>query len=242
MSVKRKSYSMEYKKGIVEYSWGQNLTAFCKEMMLSIRLVRKWRAEYGNLIEKVDKENAKKHKCGSGQQPLFSKLEDLICEWVVDRRAEALVVNRAQIQEFALAMAPQFDIAPEDFKAPQHWLDNFLQQSELSLRRSTTLFRLEDTRVIKRALTFKSFTDNANFSKYNLSNMIAMDETAVFMGQSSQTIEQQGASLVYIPFTAYESARVSCILAIRLDGTKIPPLIISKGKKEKIECFGRFYS
>ena len=40
---------------------------------------------------------------------------------------------------------------------------------------------------------------------------------------------------MYIPSTAYESARVSCIWAIRLDGTKIPPLIISKGKKEKIE-------
>nr|KAF6374384.1 hypothetical protein mPipKuh1_009603 [Pipistrellus kuhlii] len=65
--------------------------------------------------------------------------------------------------------------------------------------------------------------------------MIAMDETAVFMGQSSQTtIEQQGASLGYIPSTAY--AHVSCILAIRLDATKIPPLIISKGKKENIEC------
>lgn len=140
MSAKRKSYSMEYKKGIVEDSWSQNLTAFCKEKMLSIRLVRKWRAEYSNLIEQVDKGNAKKRKCGSGRQPLFSELEDLICKWVVDRRAKALVVNRAQIQEFALAMAPQFDIAPEDFKASQHWLDNFLQRSELSLRRSTTLF------------------------------------------------------------------------------------------------------
>ncbi|XP_053463293.1 uncharacterized protein LOC128597167 [Nycticebus coucang] len=147
MSAKRKSYSVEYKKGIVEDSWGQNLTAFCKEKMLSIRLVRKWRAEYGNLIEQVDKGNAKKRKCGSGRQPLFSELEDLVCEWVVDRRAKALVVNRARIQEFALAMAPQFDIAPEDFKASQHWLDNFLQRSELSLRRSTTLFRLEDTQV-----------------------------------------------------------------------------------------------
>nr|KAF6326442.1 hypothetical protein mPipKuh1_008437 [Pipistrellus kuhlii] len=133
-------------------------------------------------------------------------------------------------------MAPQFDIAPKDFKASQHWLDNFLQRSELSLRRSTTLFRLEDTQVIKGALAFKSFIDDADFSKYNLSNMIAMDETAVFMGQSSQTtIEQRGASLMYIPSTAYKSACVSCSLAICLDGTKIPPLIISKGKKEKIE-------
>nr|KAF6328891.1 lysocardiolipin acyltransferase 1 [Pipistrellus kuhlii] len=174
MSAKRKSYSVEYKKGIVEDSWGQNLTVFCKEKMFSIRLVRKWRAEYGNFIEQVDKGNAKKRKCGSGLQPLFSELEVLICEWVVDRRAKALVVNRAQIQEFALAMAPQFDIAPEDFKASQHWLDNFLQRSELSLRRSTgTMFRLEDNQDIKRALAFKSFIDDADFSKYNLSNMIA---------------------------------------------------------------------
>ncbi|XP_075420948.1 general transcription factor II-I isoform X1 [Tenrec ecaudatus] len=138
MSAKRKSYSMEYKKGIVEDSWGQNLTAFCREKMLSIRLVRKWRAEYGHLSEQVDKGHAKKRKCGSGRQPLFSELEALICEWVADRRAKALVVNGPQIQEFALAMAPRFDIAPGHFKASQHWLDNFLQRSELSLRRSTT--------------------------------------------------------------------------------------------------------
>uniref|UniRef100_A0A803JQY6 HTH CENPB-type domain-containing protein n=1 Tax=Xenopus tropicalis TaxID=8364 RepID=A0A803JQY6_XENTR len=237
MSTKRKSYSVEYKRRIVEDSWGQNLHTFCKKKkMLNMRLVRKWRAEYGKLIEQVEKGNAKQRKYGSGRQPIFSELEDLICEWVVDRRAKALVVNRAQIQEFALAMAPHFDIAHEDFKASQHWLDNFLQRSELSLRRSTTLFRLEDAQVIKRALAFKSFIDDIKLSKYNLSNMIAMDETAVFKRQSSQTtIEQRGASSVYIPSTAYESACVTCILAIRLDGTKIPPLIISKGKKEKIE-------
>ena len=75
----------------------------------------------------MDKGNAKKRKCGSGRQPLFSELEELICEWVVDRRAEALVVNRAQIQEFALAMAPQFDIAPP--KTSKHhntgWIISF---------------------------------------------------------------------------------------------------------------------
>ncbi|XP_077109832.1 uncharacterized protein LOC143766214 isoform X1 [Ranitomeya variabilis] len=242
MSAKRKSYSVEYKKGIVEESWGKNLTEFCKEKMLSVRLVQKWRADYGNLSQLVDSGNAKKRKVGSGRQPLYSELEDLICEWVADRRAKTLVVSRAKIQEFALAMAPQFEIAPEEFKASQHWLDNFLQRSELSLRRSTTLFRLEDAEIIKRAFAFKTFVDDADFSKYNLSNMIAMDETAVFMGQASQTtIEQRGASSVYVPSTAYESARVTCILAMRLDGTKVPPLLISKGKKDKIERVSGIY-
>ncbi|XP_075187502.1 uncharacterized protein LOC142258791 [Anomaloglossus baeobatrachus] len=190
MSAKRKSYSVEYKKRIVEDSQGKNLTAFCKEKMLNIRLVRKWRADYGNLSQQEDNGNAKKRKCGSGRQPLFSELEDLICEWVIDRRAKTLVVNRAQIKEFALAMAPHFEIAPEEFKASQHWLDSFLQRSELSVRRATTLFRLEDAEIIKRAFAFKSFIDDTDFSKYNLSNMIAMDETAVFMSQASQPASQ----------------------------------------------------
>ena len=67
--------------------------------------------------------------------------------------------------------------------------------------------------------------------------MIAMDETAVFMGQPSQmTIDQRGATSIYVPSSGYESAHVICILAICLDGKKASPLIITKGKKEKIEC------
>ncbi|KAF6362058.1 R3H domain containing 1 [Rhinolophus ferrumequinum] len=241
MSAKRKSYSIEYKKGIVEDSRGKNLTAFCKKKKLDLRMVRKWRAEYDNLSQQVDEGNAKKRKCGSGRQPLFPELEDIICEWIADRRAKALVVRRADIQAFALAMAPQLEVSPEEFKASQHWLDGFLQRYELSLR-STTLFKLEDTEVIKRALAFKSFVDGIDFSKYQLCNMIAMDETAVFIGQGSQTtIDQRGASSIYIPSTCYESARVTCILAIRLDGKKAPPLIITKGKKDKVEHVSGIY-
>ncbi|XP_069816622.1 uncharacterized protein [Dendropsophus ebraccatus] len=241
-SGKRKSYTVEYKKAIVEESWGKNLVEFCKNKMLDHRLVQKWRAEYTNLSEKVESGMAKKRKIGCGRQPMYTELESLVCEWVADRRAKTLVVTRAQIQEYALAVAPQFDISPEQFKASQHWVDNFLERNDLSLRRATTLFRLEDAEVVKRAFAYKKFVDDIDFSKYSLCNMIAMDETAVFMGQAAQTtIDQRGASSVYVPSTAYESARVTCILAIRLDGTKVTPLLIAKGKKEKIERFSGIY-
>lgn len=49
------------------------------------------------------------------------------CEWITDKRAKALVVQRADIQAFTLAMAPQFELSPEEFKASQHWLYGFLQ-------------------------------------------------------------------------------------------------------------------
>ncbi|XP_039192450.1 tigger transposable element-derived protein 1-like [Crotalus tigris] len=142
MSAKRKSYSVEFKKAIVEDSRGKNLTAFCKEKVLDVRMVRKWRAEYKNLSQQVDKGNAKKRKCGSGRQPLFPELEGNICEWIADRRAKALVVRRADIQAFALAMAPQLEISPE-FKASQHWLDDFLHRYKLSLKKINNIVEAE---------------------------------------------------------------------------------------------------
>ncbi|XP_016521766.1 uncharacterized protein LOC107834617 [Poecilia formosa] len=240
-SGKRKSYTVEYKKAIVEESWGKNVVQFCKEKMLDHRLVQKWRAEYTNLSEKVESGMAKKRKIGCGRQPMYTELESLVSEWVADRRAKTLVVTRAEIQEYALAVLPQFDISPEQFKASQHWVDNFLERNDLSLRRSTTLFRLEDAEIVKRALAYKKFVDDIDFSKYSLCNMIAMDEIAVFMGQAAQTTIDRGASSVYVPSTAYESARVTCILTIRLDGTKATPLLIAKGKKEKIERVSGIY-
>ena len=63
-----------------------------------------------------------------------------------------------------------------------------------------------------------------------------MDETAVYMSEGSQsTINQKGASSIYIPSTGYESARVACILTICLDGSKVSLLVITKSKMDTIE-------
>lgn len=73
----------------------------------------------------------------------------------------------------------------------------FLHRHELFLR-STTLFKLDDTLTIKRTLSFKPFVDGIDFSKYQLRNIIAMDETAVFMNNASQTIiDEKSATSIF---------------------------------------------
>nr|XP_008120135.1 PREDICTED: zinc finger protein 777 isoform X3 [Anolis carolinensis] len=124
-SAKRKRYSVAFKKGIVEASRGKNLTAFCKEKKLDLRMVRRWRAEH-------DEGNGKQRKGGkSSRQPLFPELEALVCGWIAEQKAKALVVRREDIQAFALAVAPQLEIPPKDLKALQRWLDGFLQRYKL---------------------------------------------------------------------------------------------------------------
>ncbi|KAM4014030.1 MAX gene-associated protein isoform 2-T4 [Anomaloglossus baeobatrachus] len=94
MSAKRKRYSVEYKKGIVEDSRGKNLTDFCKGKMLSSRLIRKWRAAYGNLSQQVDSGNAKKLKCGSGKsKEVVLKKVEYKCAKEKAMAAETQIIN-----------------------------------------------------------------------------------------------------------------------------------------------------
>ncbi|CAI9731587.1 Hypothetical predicted protein [Octopus vulgaris] len=103
-------------------------------------MVRNWRVDYDKLSQQVDVGTAKKRKCGSGRQPLFSELEGFICEWVAHRRVMALVVSRTDIQAFALANAPQFGIGMtaylqtienainKSFKDPLHMeIDDYIE-------------------------------------------------------------------------------------------------------------------
>jgi len=238
----RKSYSIEFKKKTIEESRGKNLAAFCKEKNIDERLFRKWRKEYEKICILEEYGHKKKRSCGSGRVAEYSELENLLNDWVIDRRLQSYVVRRIEIQKMALSLCAEFDIPANKFKASKHWLDNFLKRHHFSLRKSTTLFKLPDEEIVKRALSYKSFIDNIDYSQYQLSNMVAMDETAVYLGESSQkTIEHTGATSIYVPSTGYESARVTCILAIRLDGTKVTPLLISTGKKDKIEKISGIY-
>ena len=90
--------------------------------------------------------------------------------------------------------------------------------------------------VVRRVVAYKLFMDNLDWSKYDLHNCFAMDETAVFYGDYNRsTVDRQGATTVAIQDTGYASERVTCILGFRLTGEKLPPLVIAKGSPRNIE-------
>lgn len=242
MVEKRKSYSIEFKISTVEESYNKPLTIFCKEKKLDLRMVRRWREKYVSYKNAESCGNSKKHKIGTGRQPTSSELEDEVFEWICERRAKSLIVSRTEIQKYALNIAVQFEISLDKFKASSRWLDGFIKRYDLSLRKSTSLFKLPDDEIANRALSYKTFVDNVNISNYKPSNVVAMDETSIYLGHGMQTtIDYKGATSIYIPSTGYESFRITCILAIRLDGQKVAPIIITKGKKDTIRNISGVY-
>ena len=59
-----------------------------------------------------------------------------------------------------------------------------------------------------------------------------MDETPVFFDMvGNLTIEERSAKTVRIRTTGNEKNRFTCVLTVLADGTKLPPIVIFKGKK-----------
>jgi len=226
----RKSYDMAYKRKILEEAETSSVNEVCRKYNLDERMVRRWKND-------SDLDSCEPKRCrspGGGRKPTIELLEDQILDWIVERRSRALVVRRKDIQDFALVLAEDENLQTM-FKASSRWLDGFMERYELSLRRSTTLFKLEDDEVARRAVSFKRFVDALNLETRNLRFAVAMDETAVYFGENSQTtVEIRGSTSVYIPSTGYESCRLTCVLGFRLDGVKLPPMLVIKGTTNRI--------
>ena len=94
MAESRKSYTVEYKKSIVEESRDKNLTMFCKEKNLNIKMVQRQRCAYANLCNSVADGNNKKRKVGTGRTPAINEFENTITDWIIDRHG----VPRQQLE------------------------------------------------------------------------------------------------------------------------------------------------
>ena len=63
------------------------------------------------------------------------------------------------------------------------------------------------------------------------SRVVLMDETAVYFEDPRRnTIDVTGSRHVILKSTGYDSMRVTAVLAVSADGTRLPPVVIGKGK------------
>lgn len=223
--MSRKSYTFAFKRQIIEEARSSSLSEVARKYHLDLRMVRRW------IKIEIENPNARRIS-GGGRKPFISDNEDMIFDWIIDRRIQSLAVSRKDIQEFALRLVEDNNELKSKFKASTSWLRMFMNRYELSLRRSTTLFKLDDSEIVRRAVLFKAHVDSIRIGEYNPQFIIAMDETSVYFGNANQTtVEQRGATSIRVPSTGYESARVTCILGISVNGVKLPPYLIKKGTK-----------
>ena len=156
--------------------------------------------EYGNgakiykdaIVELCAKpKGSKKEKLeGGGRKPMDEGMEEELLEWIHGRRSSGLRVSRTLIMRKAKYIYDErCDASERDlFVASRGWLEKFMRRNGLSLRRRTTVAQHDPARVIDKLISCVLHVRRLT-SKHKClaSNIIAMDETAVWADMVANT-------------------------------------------------------
>mmetsp|Transcript_28700 Transcript_28700/g.45199 ORF Transcript_28700/g.45199 Transcript_28700/m.45199 type:complete len:175 (+) Transcript_28700:519-1043(+) len=108
-----------------------------------------------------------------------------------------------------------------------------MKEHNLVIRATSTMSKLSDEDVAKRAVAFKKFFVDSRelWTTVRDHETVYMDETAIYLGHHGRktTLDRRGVASVPCNASSYESTRMTCILGgYRRDGTKLAPVLVVK--------------
>ncbi len=153
------------------------------------------------------------------------ELEGHLTEWIREKRQQGAIVDGCSIKREANRIAYECDIS--DFSPNNGWFHRFLSRSNLSLRRITTSGRDLPNDANSIINEFIRTCKQQIGSITNLSNIINMDETSVYLDSpSSYTYAEIGSRRVKAATTGNEKTRLSIAFAATANGQKLKPIVI----------------
>ncbi len=165
---------------------------------------------------------------GGGRKPLLTEAEEIqLCSWILARRDRKLSVTPQNVKDKAKLIHP-------NFAASDKWLHGFFRRHNLSLRTPTvSTSKLYSREALAEELDKFWTSINTNRQNHCIPvNFIGnMDEVAIYYEvPARKVVQKRGSKTVVVKTSGASRSRVTGILAVMADGTKLPPMIIFKGK------------
>ena len=247
---KIRSYTISFKLEVVEFAENRSITAAAQKYNVDRRSVRDWKKKKNELQELSRSVNIKKRiRLGSGgRKPLSEKMEEILLEWIIERRSKMLRVSRKIIRKKAVIIYGDFkridpDRFDEKFEATNGWLFKFMKRHNLSLRRKTSVAQKDPDILIAKIVSYILRVRRLRIKySYQPSDIIAIDETPVWADMvSNTTVDIVGKKIISMKTTGHEKCRVTAGLAAKANGTKLKPFIVFKGGKRDVEKLKKEY-
>ena len=133
---------------------------------------------------------------GGGRKVGNEELEEVVYQWVIQRRNERKHVSRKNIQRKAKEIYNGLDPV-KPFSASNGWIDNFMRRHNLSQRKKTHQSQRLPSEIIPKIVNFFRHIRKC-YATLNIlpGQSVAMDETSVFLENiSNDTINTTGIIL-----------------------------------------------
>ena len=146
---------------------------------------------------------------GGGEKPLAVEMEDDLLEWICSRHLKGLHVSRNMIARKPLLLSRDQQ-KTDDFTACNEWIQKFMRRHGFSLKRRTTVVQKDPEQLIDRLVAYVLQAKRlSRLQGYQPCNIIAMDETAVWVDITLETtVECKGAQTVGLKTTGHKKVRV----------------------------------
>jgi hypothetical protein len=240
--AKRKSIKIEFKRSVLEWIYEDEdnpKTSYAAERHfcaqghnITKQAIHGWLRKRNEIFLNSDKKS-RRLSGGGNRTALPPEVEDILKGLILEERQEGNRVNGSLVKQWALELAAEHQI--EKFNASCGWLDKFLQRNELSFRRGTNLTSLTMHELVQRAFRYMDFLQQKILTPPGIyhSHTVLMDETAVYLEDPRQvSVNEKGRRHVILKSTGFASMRVTVLLSVRPNGTKLTPVIIFKKAKE----------
>ena len=235
MAEKRKSYDLKFKQSVIKYAEENRNREAGRIFFIDENMVRRWRKKLSEISDKSSSSSQSKMRklSGGGRKPVLGNLEEELLEKIIDEREKHHHVPCKLITVWAQQLANEHNL--HEFRASRGWLFNFMQRSNLSIRRRTTTGQTMPKDGLAKIANFVKFCEKQrNTFDFALGNIVNMDETPIWADMPSETtVDQRGLKTVPIKSTLHEKQRITVCLAIKADGSEMKPFVVIPGKKDK---------
>jgi hypothetical protein len=209
-----------------------SLKAFCREHDLQPSQLRRWQKNLVQMKKMLDNTTRKKGKkvCTLGRPSRLEKIRDKLIPWIESFMVEGktLSIRLVSIQ------AKRYDRSLRRMKRYTVFamVRRFLKANGIVIRQTTHKSQEDPRTKVEAAHAFQS-TTRLLMQQTNRSNafIINMDQTPYNPKDTqSKTLARKGAKTVNAREIKTSVGRVTALLAVCADGTKLMPLIVFKGK------------
>ena len=237
-----KSYSIPFKLEAVAFSEMNSKEAAARKYGVAPKRIREWVKQKEQLNEYMDAPGWEKRKKlrGAGRKPMSATMEDQLFDWISEMREKRCRVSRKMVRNKAMELSRQDEQVRADveatessFVASNGWLNRFFKRHSLTLRRKTTQGQKIPLHYMQKLKNFIFYIRSMRIKNfYGMADIYAMDETAVWLDMpGSTTVSEIGEKSIPIRTTGHEKSRITVCLTAKANGTKLPPMIIFKGKR-----------
>jgi hypothetical protein len=241
---KRKQYSHTVKLECINLAEKYGNRHAGRHYNIDEACIRRWRAKKNQIRAFVEKGGmaAKSVRIKKGGRKVISDdLETQLFQWLQDKRDDNIRITTRMVQQEAKNIVTtnpkireeieQKQQSASEFQASRGWVRRFFNRHGLCIRRKTTQGQSRPDREAKLIRNFIIYVRGMRIqNNYPLHNIIAMDETAVWLdAPGDTTVHYRGERTVKVKTTSHEKNRVTVLLSAKANGDKVRPWVIFKG-------------